>query len=411
MGLTLVLAWRNLWRQPRRTWLTTSAMVFSNVLLIFLISLQFGMYGMMIDNTLALTTGHLQVQAPGYREQQKMRQVVPEVRELAETLRSGSGAGTDAVAARAAAFVLASSEDRTHGIQLLGVEPAFEPRVSSLPGLVREGRYLQGIDDDEVVIGRVLARNLHVGLGDEITILGSARDGSFAAAVLRVAGIFESGVADLDRSLAMMPLGAFQAAFFMDGAGHEVVLSAPSLADVAALKTATAARLPDDGGLVVHDWDTLQPGLRQMIQADISSALFMYAVLVVLVAFSVLNTQLMSVLERTREFGIVLALGLKPGTLGRLVMLETGLMGLMGAALGIAAGVGVTGWFSEHGFAYPGLEELAATFNLPGRMYPQLTLGSVLTGPLVVFAFTLLAALYPAWRLRRLEPVDAMRSA
>ena len=98
MGLSLRLAWRNLWRQPRRTWLTTSAMVFSNVLLIFLISLQFGMYGMMIDNTLSLMTGHLQVQAPGYREAQKMRQVVPNVLDLAESLRAELG--TDRIAAR-----------------------------------------------------------------------------------------------------------------------------------------------------------------------------------------------------------------------------------------------------------------------------------------------------------------------
>ena len=104
MGLSLRLAWRNLWRQPRRTWLTTSAMVFSNVLLIFLISLQFGMYGMMIDNTLSLMTGHLQVQAPGYRETQKMRQVVPDAGALADTLRAQLD--TDKVAARASAFAL-----------------------------------------------------------------------------------------------------------------------------------------------------------------------------------------------------------------------------------------------------------------------------------------------------------------
>lgn len=409
MGLTLRLAWRNLWRQPRRTWLTTSAMVFSNVLLIFLISLQFGMYGMMIDNTLSLMTGHLQVQAPGYREAQKMRQVVPDAGGLADRLRAALD--TDRVAARASAFALASSEDRTQGLQLLGVEPGFEPRVSTLPGLVREGRYLAGLDAPEIVIGRVLARNLRVGVGDELTLLGSGRDGSFAAAILVVVGIFDSGVSDLDRSIAMMPLGAFQEAFAMRGAGHQVVVSAAQLAEVPALKAEVEALLPPDQDLVVHDWDTLQAGLRQMIQADISSAFFMYAVLVVLVAFSVLNTQLMSVLERTREFGIVLALGLRPGRLGRLVLLETALMGLLGAGLGILAGILVTAWFSEHGLSYPGLEELAAGFNLPGRMYPRLTPWSVLIGPLVVFAFTVLAAVYPALRLRRLEPVEAMRAA
>ncbi len=384
-------------------------MVFSNVLLIFMISLQFGMYGMMIDNTLRLMSGHLQVQAPGSLEAHKMRQVVPDVAPLAARLRTSLQ--SDQVAARATAFALASSEDRTHGVQLRGVEPAFEPRVSTLPGQIQTGRYLENPAAPEVVIGRVLARNLNVTVGDELTVLGTGRDGSFAAGILTVVGVFDSGVADLDRSVAALPLATFQDLFFMEGAGHEIAVLADDLGDVPALKARIEAALPDGVDLVVHDWDALQPGLRQMIQADMSSAFFTYAVLVVLVAFSVLNTQLMSVLERTREFGIALALGLTPGRLGRLVLLETSLMGLLGALLGAALGAVVTLWLSSRGFTYPGLDELASTFNLPNRMSPRLTAVSLLSGPLVVFGFTVLAAQYPAQRRRRREPVDAMRAA
>jgi len=409
VNIVFRLAWRNLWRQPRRTWLTTGAMVFSNVLLVFMISLQFGMYGLMIDNTLKVMTGHLQVQARGYKDEQKIRQVLPDVVGLADRMRS---ALPDAeVAARGSAFALASSEDRSYGIRVYGVEPAYEPTVSSLPGLVRDGRYLGQPDAPEIVIGSVLARNLRVGTGDELTLLGTGRDGSFAAAVLTIVGVYESAVADVDRSVAAMPIRTFQQVFFMEGAGHQVVVSAPALDAVPALVERTAALLPPEGDMVVHDWDALQAGLRQMIQADISSAFFMYAVLVVLVAFSVLNTQLMSVLERTHEFGIVMSLGLTPGRLGRLVMLETALMGLMGFAIGTLLGAVVTGWISVHGFTYPGLEELSSIFNLPGRMYPRLTPASIVIGPAVVFLFTLLSAVYPALRLHRLEPVEAMRAA
>ena len=225
---------------------------------------------------------------------------------------------SDEVAARATAFALASSEDRSYGIAVFGVEPQFEPAVSSIPGLVRDGRYLDGDDAAEIVVGKVLARNLRIGVGDELTLLGSGKDGSFAAVVAEVVGIFDSGVADLDRTIAEMPLRLFQDVFYMDGSGHQVVVNAPGLGQVAELKRRVAGLLPENRDLVVQDWDALLPGLKQAIQADISSAVFMYAVLVILVAFSVLNTQLMSVLERTHEFGIVLALGLKPGRLGRL---------------------------------------------------------------------------------------------
>ena len=262
----------------------------------------------------------------------------------------------------------------------------------------------------ELVIGRVLARNLKVGVGDELTLIGSGRDGSFAAVVTDVVGIFDSGVAELDRTIAQMPLGPFQDVFYMQGAGHQVVVNAPRLSQVAELEQRVAALLPQDQDLVVHDWDALVPGLKQAIQADISSAVFMYAVLVILVAFSVLNTQLMSVLERTHEFGIVLALGLKPGRLGRLVLLETALMGGMGLLIGALLGGALTAWLGTRGFTMPGMEEMGARFNLPSRLHPQVTFASLLSGPAVVFLFSLLASVYPALRLRRLQPVEAMRA-
>jgi len=406
MNIVLRLAWRNLWRHARRTWLTIGAMVFSNTLLVFMISFQFSMYELMIDNSLRVFTGHMQIQAPGYNDDQKMRQVVPGVRALAEQLRHDFE--SDTIAARGWAFGLASSEARSYGIGIYGVEPEFEGRVSNIPGLIEKGRFLGEIDAMEIVIGAVLARNLRVGVGDELTLLGSGLDGSFAAAVVIVVGIFESGVKEVDRNIAEMPLGTFQDVFYMDGAGHQVVIQAPTLDDAPAVQAQVAVGLADN--LVVHDWTVLQPGLKQAIQADMSSAFFMYGILVILVAFSVLNTQLMSVLERTHEFGVVMALGMKPGRLGRLVMLETALMGALGFLLGAAAGALLTYWLSVNGLSYPGMEEMAANFNLPGRVYPQVSLTKTVFGPAVVFLFTLLAAVYPAWRLRRLHPVEAMRS-
>jgi len=408
-NITFRLAWRNLWRRKRRTWLTVGAMVFSNILLVFMISLQIGMYGMMINNTLRAQTGHLQVQAPGYLDDHKMRQVVPDVKGLAEELRGGLA--TDEVAARASAFALVSSADRSYGLQITGVEPEFEARVSSLPGLIKDGRFLSDAMAEEIVIGRVLARNLQVEVGEELTFIGSGRDGSFAAAVVNVVGIFESGMPDMDRSFAEVPLEFFQDVFAMEGAGHAVVIMAPGLIQVGATRTRAEALLPEGEDLVVHDWDELLPGLKQAIQADFTSAWFMYGILIVLVAFSVLNTQLMSVLERTKEFGIVMSLGVTPGRLGRLVLLETALMGTIGLVLGVALGGALVLWLGHHGFTYPGLEELGGKFNLPSRIYPQVSFIGLLFGPMIIVISSVIASFYPAFRLRLMEPVAAMRAA
>jgi len=385
------------------------AMIFSNILLVFMMSFQFGMYGLMIENTLKIFTGHIQVQAPGYLDDKKMRQTVPDIVPLADSLRRTLQ--NDRVAARGQAFALASSDDRSYGIAIYGVESQFEPQVSSIPGLISDGRYLNDDDAAEIIIGSVLARNLRVTVGDEITLLGSGVDGSFAAAVVEIVGVFSSGIKDIDRNIAEIPLGLFQDTFFMEGAGHQISIVGDDLDSVHELQTEVRALLPATDDLVVHDWSELQPGVKQAIQADMGSAFFMYLILVVLVSFSVLNTQLMSVLERTREFGIVMSLGLRPGRLGRLVVLETALMGLMGTLIGMLAGAAITAWVGTVGFTLPGMDEMAAQFNLPARMFPQVSALSLFAGPLIVFLFTMLASIYPAVRLRWLHPVTAMRAA
>lgn len=404
--VTLRLAWRNLWRRWRRTWLTMGAMIFSNCLLIFAVSLQFGSYSMMIDNTLQAFSGHLQLQHPEYLDNPRMRYALANGREIAEGLRDDLGLA--AISPRASGFALASSADRSYGLQILGVDPSHEPLVSTLPGLVRQGRYLQPGGSAEIVIGAVLARNLKVSLGDELSFIGSGFDDSFAAGIVTVVGIFDSGITDLDRAVAAVDLDYFDEIFAMRGHAHSIVIRAAQVEDTETLQNRINSRLQPAASL--RHWDELQPGLRQSIQADMTSNSFMYIVLVVLVAFSVLNTQLMSVLERTREFGTMLALGLQPARLARLVMLETAMMTVLGMLLGILAGFLIIWYLSHVGFSYPGMEEMAEKFNLPDRMYPEISLFSLTFGPGIVAIASLLAAIYPAQRLYLLRPIEAMRA-
>jgi putative ABC transport system permease protein len=408
MTLNLRMAWRNLWRHKRRTWLTATAMIFSNVLLVFMISLQFGSYDMMINNTLQSFSGHFQIQRDGYNDNPKLRLSIESIQPLATEMRRSMP--ETRVAARAAAFALASSEQRSFGIQVIGVQPEFEAGVSTIPGLISQGSFLDDPNAAEIVMGAVMARNLKVGIGDEITLLGSGRDGSFAAGVLTVIGVYESGSKAMERSFAEIPLGYFQEIFAMGNHGNSIAVAVDSLDHVAPELIKAKQAISGRDGLAVLNWNELHPGLKQAIQADLSSAWFMYGVLIVLVAFSVLNTQLMSVLERTREFGVITALGIKPRKLASLVVLETALMALIGLIIGVFLGWLVAFYFNVVGFSYPGMEEVAARFNLPGKMYPSVTVFSMMLGPVVVFLFCLLASIYPAMRLYRIQPVEAMRA-
>lgn len=408
MSILPRLAWRNLWRHKRRTWLTASAIAFSAMLLVFMQTLQYGAYDLMIDTTLRVYTGQMQVQRAGYLEKRQMRTTVENATALADTLRAHTGLAT--IAVRAQGFALASSSERSYGVPVIGVEPEREPRVSTLPHLVKQGRYLSGAGAAEAVLGITLARNLKLKLGDEITLLGSGRDGSVAASVLPVVGFFESGNPDLDRRLVMIPLVVFQDIYSMGQDAHQVVVSGPDFESIpgtkAAVRTAVSAR-PE---LVVLDWEELVPGVKQLIEADMVQNWITYLTLIFIVTLSIMNTFLMSVLERTREFGIMLALGATPLRIGVLVMLESALLILLGLALGIAVGAGLSVYFNVVGFTFPGMKEIYAQFGLPGEIHPKLTLAAFSIGPLVILTFTLLAALYPALRIRKLEVVEAIHA-
>ncbi|HEX9811363.1 MAG TPA: FtsX-like permease family protein [Burkholderiales bacterium] len=410
MGIALTMAWRNLWRNPRRTWLTVSAIGFVTVLMIFLITIQLGSYDMIIDSSLRIFTGQLQVQRAGYLDKPQIRNSVPDARGLADRLRALPAFETTGVAVRAFGFALASSGTRSYGVQVAGVEPRFEPRVSTIPKLIETGRYFDSIDAQEAVVGATLARNLKLKVGDELTLLGSARDGSVAATIVPVVGVFRSGVAEVDRHLVQLPLTTFQQVFGMGDAAHAIVFLAPNLEALPVIEREANARLPPNQNLVVLDWNRLVPGLKQLIQADWTTGWFMYVALILVVTFSILNTFIMSVLERTREFGIMLALGTAPVRIGVLVVLESALLAAVGLAVGLAIGVSVAFYFYLYGFTFPGMQELYGQYGLPGVLYPQLSFVSVALGPLVIFGFILLASLYPTLRIRRLNAVEAMHA-
>ena len=255
--LVLRLAWRNLWRHKRRSWLTAGAMAFCNALLIFMTCLQFGVYDMMIVNTVETFSGNAQIQHEKYLDTPKMRYAVADIEALANAV--GNAQPDARVSARAAAPVLISSERRSFGVSVIGVQPDSEPTVSSIPGLVRDGRFLMDPNAPEIVLGETLARNLKVNVGDELTILGSGLDGSFAAGIVEVVGVFRTGLPDLDRSLAQIPLNYFQDVFSMDGHGHGVVVAVDDLNDTEQARVGAEREILDRPELVARDWDTLNP--------------------------------------------------------------------------------------------------------------------------------------------------------
>ena len=412
MSIDAAMAWRNVWRNTRRTILTISAIAFASLLLVFMLSFQFGSYETMINTSVKIHTGHLQIQAAQYHDNRNIRYVVSDLNKIAAVLEDIPQIASYTY--RAQAFSLVSSAKRTYGAMVTGIDPAGETGVSRLKSLIRKGAFLSGTDTNQALVGSLLARNLQVGIGDELTILGQGHDGSIAATVVTVKGIFNSGIDEFDRSALQIPLKTFQNVYTMPGMAHEVVIVAHSLSDVGTIKRTVQKALSSlvtDQRLVVLDWNELMPGLRQSIEMDLISGLIFYILLILVVAFSILNTFLMAIFERTKEFGVLMAIGTSPGRLTKVLLIESMTMAVIGIAAGIILGSLLTFYLQLHGFDISGSSELLSQFGITGRIYPKLSWISAISGPAAVLSITFLAALYPALRVRKMKPVEAMRAA
>jgi len=399
------LAWRNIWRQPVRTYLSLIGMAFTSMLLVFMLSFQFGSYDTMKSSMLRISDGFGQFQVAGYQDDPELEKAIADPEAViadVETIR-----GITAATARANGFGLLAKGERTFAAAIVGVDPARESAISTLSGMVQTGRALTPDDSGAIILGDGLARNLRMQIGDQVTMLGSGRDGSVAADVLEVVGIFKTNVPEIDRQIAQMPLSRFQETFAMDGGASVVAITGDALGDVESADRDLRA-LAAKHDLVYLDWGELVPGIKQAITFDMSTALLMYGTLVIVVVFIILNTLYMSVLERTREFGVLLAIGMKPAEIGRMVWIEMIFLSVIGNGIGIILGMALTGYFQAVGIAFEGMEEVYAQFGLPSRMYPSMTAFRVLAGPGVMVAAIAILGVIPYRRSLSLEPVSAM---
>jgi putative ABC transport system permease protein len=401
------LAWRNLFRRPQRTILSLLSIAIVCALLVFMLSFQLGVYATMKENTLRIFDGFVQFQSNGYSDDPGLERSIGSPSALVREAEDLPG--VTVAAPRINGFAILANGERSYGAAVIGVDAAREARLSSIAATIETGRYLKASDRDAAVLGATLARNLKLGVGSRVTMLGAARDGSVAADVLKVAGIYRSGVPELDRSILEMPLRRAQQTFAMNGRASTIAIGGTSLEGVDSELPALAA-IGDQHGVRLLDWGELEPAMRDAIALKYASSLFFYLTLVVVVAFIVLNTLLMSVLERTREFGMLLAIGMRPGAIGRMVWLELLALALFGCAIGLFIGATATLWFEHAGIEFGGLHNLLAQFGLPPRLYPTLTVFSALIGPAAILFAICIGGVVPYVRVARLAPVLATRA-
>ncbi|MCH8960482.1 MAG: ABC transporter permease [Bacteroidetes bacterium] len=411
MTKLLKLAWRNVWRNRRRSFITMGAITFSVVTIAVTRSLQYGAYDAMEAYAVRLFTGDVQIHRAGYHEEKLLSFSLLEDDQNWPALLDEQP-WVKAYCRRLTGFGLISSDASSAGGMILGVEPEAERQVSAFARNTIEGVSLQDGDDHAALLGQTLARNLDVGVGDTVVVLTQGFRSQMGADLYAVKGLLRTGSLDLDRALMVIPLPAAQDLFAMEGRFTEVVLHTDSYRHDEQYASRLRAAL-DQADYEVMFWGDLLPELRQAILLDnVSGAVFLMFLLL-LIGFEIFNTTTMSVMERAREFGVMQSIGMKPRQISLLVGLELVLKISVALAAGLLITFVLALIFKDQPLPLSQeFLELSNSFGFPLDELELSTRPAVFLEPLVsVLIIAVLAMIYPILKVRRLTPVEALRTA
>ena len=403
--LTIIatLAWRNLWRNHRRTLVMLSAISIAAWAMIFMTSLIRGMVNEMLRDGIRSLPGHVQVHHSDFRDDPSVGNLVGMT--SADIGTALADAGIERYSARIRVPAVISSERESRGVLLLGVDPEREVAIDSIGSSVAEGRTLESIDDNGVIIGRKLAKKLDTDIGKRIVLMSQDPDNEVADRGFRVVGLYEASLAAQEEAFVFAGRATIQRMLQIDDSVSEVAVVGEDYRVVAPLLTSVRAAI--GGQDEVLPWMDIDRYLGTMMGVMDGFVLVWVIVIFLALSFGLVNTLVMAVFERVREIGLMLALGMRPASILGQIVVES----LFLLALGLMIG-NLFAYLSviplTDGIDISAVAEGMEMFGASSVLYPELELRDMTTANIVVLVLGLLASLSPAWRASRYEPVEAI---
>lgn len=403
MKLTLLiqLGWRNLWRHRRRNGMLCLAVAVGVGGLMFIDAMLRGWQSGMVEDVIKNLTGHIKVHAAGYRDDPSVGYsfVLPEV--LTALLDNESSLRWTQ---RIVVPAVLMSERETRGVSLVGVEPSDEADLSFLGEVAIDGEGLSSADDARIVIGAELARQLETRTGKRIVMMTQGADNTTREVGMRIAGVYDAEGTVLEKMFAFTGRAALQRLLEIEGVTEVSVRVDGDEDTEAKLLGEIEATLP---GYDVAGWKTLQPAAAAMTEYADMGIWIWYSIMLLALAFGLMNTLISAVLERVRELGLLQALGMGGAGIVVQVVIESLLIVALGTVLGVVLGLGLVQWLAD-GIDLSRWAQGVEFFNFRTVLVPDLLLSDVITICVLVMALGLVGSLYPAWRAVRLDPLDAM---
>ncbi len=401
------LAWRNLWRNKRRSILTLLAIIFATMVSVAMRGFQKGTYAVNIRYAAKLFSGYLQIQKKGFQENPSLRKsflMTDSLKKLLSTAPAVTG-----FAERISGNGLISFKNNSFGAFIIGISPAAEAKTSTFMKRIKEGNFFREENSHNIVVGYRLLKNLHAKIGDTVVVLAQGLDGSMGNLKFRISGSSRFGNQQLDGMAVFMGRADADNLLAMYGRINSIAITLNSLSDIPDVKKYLSERLPQKD-LTVLDWSEVMPDLKQSIQLDNIGGMLDLAILIVIVAFGILNTILMSVTERFKEFGISLSIGMPQNKLVLLVLLETAFLAIIGIFLGDILGYGINYYFTLNPIHFGNeLKKLYEIYGFLPVMQSTLNFQIFLNSSIVILIASVIAGIYPAYKVYRLEPLKGIR--
>lgn len=398
------MAFRNIFRQKRRTLFTGLSVGGGFALAAIFIGWADGSYDSIINQFTRTRLGQIQVHAAGYLDKPTLYKTIPDPARIEPLLDRTRG--VESWAPRVYAAGLASLGDKTAGVQIIGVDPEREERTTRMSRMIVRGGPLAGPEARQALVGRGLADILGARPGDDIVLLSQGADGSIAEDQFALAGVVSTGDDVTDRTAFYLPLRTAQDYLVLDDQVHEIAVVIAKLGRARAISAELGAAI-GDRSVAVEPWQVFAKSFYQAMKADKAGMWVMLLVIVIIVAVGVLNTVLMAVLERRREYGLLKALGTKPGRIVRLVLLEVLFLSILASLAGAAVGLGTNAVLSRHGIKFgSGLTYGGMVFD---TMTSEINLRSFIIPAITVVLCAVAVSLVPAIKAARTEPARTMR--
>ena len=405
MNLYLRLAWRNIWRHKRRTIIIVLAMSMTLSLMMFYDGLMYGFTDAIYGNAVKVLGGNIQVHAEGYRAQANSNPLIPLADPLAVVKAAESNPLTLAATQRIHTAGLITSREGAFAVGITGVEPEKELTVNIIGQNVKEGRNLADDDLDSILVGKGLADAMGVKVGDRITLVGRSQHEQMRQRTMTIIGIFDLGMADIEKQTVYISLGEAQALYDVTSS-TEVAIFLERLGEEGVVIKAMKPGLP---GYEIESFEANYPDLASAINTK-GGVMNVFSVIIIAIAgVGILNLLLMAVYERTREIGVLGAMGLKPNQISLLFILEGIMIGMVGVAVGIVLGLALNGYLMRVGMDFGSMTQAASYMALiKDKVYPTWGIEKLFMRASIIAVISALAALIPAAEAGRREPAEAL---